>query len=127
MKGLLSPSFWFNLRPGPLVSQNYLIAVIVVFIIIGAAFFFLKRAQYKSANRIFWESLYSFGLYNAMIGLALLFFTYELVPFLSSRFWFLLWVIGLGLWIFLLVKKFVAIKSRKEQLEKEKEYRKYIP
>jgi glucan phosphoethanolaminetransferase (alkaline phosphatase superfamily) len=127
MKVFLSFKFWFNLRPGILVTQNYVLAVFAVFVILTILFAILKKRQAKTAYRQLWESIYSFGFYNALICLALLFFTYELVPFLSARFWFLLWGIGIIVWIYFLVKKFQQVKVRKEQLAKEKEFKKYIP
>jgi purine-cytosine permease-like protein len=127
MKALLSLKFWFNLRPGILAAQNYILAVFVFFLILTIVFAILKKKQAKTAYRQLWESLYSFGLYNSVICLALLFFTYELVPFLSARFWFLVWGIGILVWIYFLVKKFQQVKIRREQLAKEKEFKKYIP
>jgi len=127
MKAFLSLKFWFNLRPGILVTQNYILAVLAFLVIITILFAILKKNQAKTAYRQLWESLYAFGFYNALICLALLFFTYELVPFLSARFWFLVWGAGIVVWLVFLVKKFQQVKVRKEQLSKEKEFKKYIP
>jgi hypothetical protein len=127
MKALLSFKFWFNLRPGVLASQNYLVAFFTFFVLLTILFIILKKKQSKTAYRNLWESLYSFALYNAIISAALLFFTYELVPFLSARFWFLVWGAGMAVWIYFLVKKFLQVKVRRQELAKEKEFRKYIP
>jgi hypothetical protein len=127
MRQFFSLNFWFNLRPGILTTQNYVLAVFAFFVVLTIIFAILKKKQAKTAFRQLWESIYSFGLYNAIICAALLFFTYELVPFLSARFWFLVWGIGMAAWIYFLVKKFQQVKDRKVQLAKEKEFKKYIP
>ena len=64
---------------------------------------------------------------NFFVGLILLFFSHELIPFLSARFWFLLWGLGIAVWLVFIFKALVAIPKKKKQIEKEREYKKYIP
>lgn len=75
----------------------------------------------------FWSGLYTFFLTNTIIGLLLTFFNYEMVPFLSARFWFLLWVISMLVWLYFIYRVAAKIPAKRAQMEKEKEFRKYIP
>lgn len=128
MGNLLSLKFWFNLRPGallPIYQKTFVISVLalVVFFLFCRLLTSRKKGLYTS----FWRRLESFSLANAFIGLVLLFFNYELVPFLSARFWLLLWAALMLSWLVFIVKSLLAIPERKKKLEEEKEYRKYIP
>lgn len=128
MQNLLSLQFWFNLRPVPLllIYQKILIALIII---LAVSFFisWIIKAKKKNLYTIFWQKLNSFSLINCFIGLILLFFNYELIPFLSSRFWFLLWGIGIIVWIFFIFKILKTIPEKRKQITSEKEYKKYIP
>lgn len=129
MNNLLSLSFWFNTRPGSLTPlfQNALLGFIAVLILLAIA---IKVIKNRSKDKIYqktWSSLFSFCLVNAFLGLLELFFIYELIPVLSSRFWFLLIAVEMGIWLFFIGKEFSAIPEKKNQIEKEKAYRKYIP
>ena len=68
-----------------------------------------------------------FNLIFVIIGLFLTFFNYEMVPFLSARFWFLLWGIGILVWLFFIYKMIIKIPQKKALLEKEREFKKYVP
>ena len=128
MSNLLSYKFWLNLRPGSLLAiyQNIFIGFIAILIIAFFVFWILKSKKQGLYIKI-WNRLFSFSLGNAIIGLVLLFLNYELIPFLSARFWFLLWGAGMIVWLVFIFKALVKIPERKKQIEKEKEYKKYIP
>ncbi|MCX6795922.1 MAG: hypothetical protein NTW06_00290, partial [Candidatus Falkowbacteria bacterium] len=64
---------------------------------------------------------------NLAIGLLLLFFTYELLPFLSTRILFLIWGIGMLIWLYFIARNLIEIPSLRKERAKEKEYHKYIP
>lgn len=128
MSNLFSFKFWFNARPGPLVSeyQRYLIIFVVILAILTAIFFVLSRRKKNLYNR-FWSGLYLFCLTNTITGVLLLWFIYESIPFLSSRFWFILWAGEIIVWLFFLAKRLIDIPKRRKQLEEEKQFKKYIP
>ena len=117
------------MRPEPL-SQQYLevftISVVAFFALTIASAILKSRFKKYIYGRLL-NSLYSFFLANAIIGLLLLFFTYELIPFLSSHFWLLVWGISMLVWLGFIIKKLLDIPKRKEELSKEKEFKKYIP
>ena len=129
MGNFLTLNFWFNLRPGAFIGPSlkiilgFIILLFVLFIITGIG----KKRWAKSLYAPLWSRLYYFFLTNAIVGLILTFFNYEVVPFLSARFWFLLWGVSMMVWLVLIYKIIVAIPKKKAWLEKEKEFKKYIP
>ncbi|MCK4553730.1 hypothetical protein KAU19_02110 [Candidatus Parcubacteria bacterium] len=129
MNNLLSLNFWLNVRPGQLMPeyQQYFIIFVVILVVLTIVFAFIQARNKKNLYGRFWTGLYYFCLTNTIIGVFLLFFIYEAIPFLSARFWFLLWVAEVLVWIFFLVKKLREIPKRKKQLEEERKYKKYIP
>ncbi len=124
---LFKLGFWFNVRAGELTPriEQSLMAFILILAILFIAFINLKRK--KSIYGRSYGKIASFSIVNFFIGLLLLFFTYETTPFLSSRFWFVLWVLEMIIWIVFIFKNFKKIPEKKKRFEKEKEYKKYIP
>jgi hypothetical protein len=124
----LNYKYWLNMRPTSLAggAQKYFIILVVLLFILTIIFSFLKARNKNLYSRLL-RKLYTFFLSNFIIGLFLLFFTYEMVPFLSSRFWFLLWGAGIIFWLYFIVKEFIRVPKIKQELEKEKEFKKYIP
>jgi len=129
MGNFLTLNFWFNLRPDVFIglSSKILLAAIIFFVILAIISGIGKRKWAQSLYATLWKSLYNFFLTNAIIGLILIFFNYEMVPFLSARFWFLFWGIGIVVWLVFIYKVIIKIPQRKARLEKEKEFKKYIP
>ena|SRR3990167_3317889 len=129
MGNFLTWNFWFNLRPGAFIglSLKIVLGFIALLIILTIVSGLIKRKWSKSLYACFWSSLYVFFLTNVVIGLLLTFFNYEMVPFLSARFWFLLWAIGMLVWLFFIYKIMIKIPQKKALLEKEREFKKYIP
>lgn len=127
MNNLLTLKFWFNLRPTQLMpfAKYALIALIAILILLAiiTAIKKTKGSIYKKTLR----RLYNFGSVNAIIGLLLLFFDYEQAPFFSSRFWLGLWFIGMVIWIAYILKGLKSIPLRKEELEKQAQFKKYLP
>lgn len=129
MNNLLSLKFWFNIRPGILgaLYQRGFFVVIGILIVCAVVFGILRARDKKNLYNPVWQKFFSFSLTNAIIGLILLFFTYELIPVLSSRFWFLFWGIEMIIWLVFIVRALFGIPEKRKQLEQEREYKKYIP
>lgn len=129
MGNFLTWNFWFSARPGVLLGSSFKtllgFAILLFFLAIIAHLAGKKWSKSLYAN--FWRNIFYFFSTNSAIGLVLLFFNYEMVPFLSSRFWFLLWAIEMAVWFAFIYKILIQIPRRKEQLSKEKEFKKYLP
>ncbi len=127
MKNLLTLSYWFSLRPESLIplAQKLFIAFIIFLAALAVVIALIKRKG--GIYRGFLNRLYTFSLSNALIGLILLFFNYELVPFFSARFWLGLWVIIMIAWLITILRSLKAIPTQKKQREEELARKKYLP
>lgn len=128
MNKFLSWQFWFNSRPGSLIPiyKDILVGIIVAFFVLAIVSFFLKKNK-KGFYLKLWNKFFNFFATNAFIGLVLFFFNRELIPFFSSRFWYILWLAGMIVWIVFIVKYFKSLPEKKKQLTEDREYKKYIP
>ena len=128
MGKLLNWNFWLNMSPGSFTSVSFyvfllILAVFLVLALVSGSFKKKKRGPYF---RI-WRKLNVFAWSNLLIGLLLLFFAYELIPILSARIWVLLWGAGALVWLGFVLKSIKKIPKIKEKIQKEQEYKKYIP
>ncbi len=129
MSNLIKPNFWFSTDPvslSPLFQKILLLAVILFLIGTIVAKVFSKIDKNK-LYRPAWQKTYNFFLSNFIISLLLTFFNYESIPFFSMRFWYLAWLVEIAIWLFLIGRDLARIPARKQQLDKEAEYKKYIP
>lgn len=124
---LLSLSFWFNLRPGSFsdVERYSLLGFIGLLLIILVVSFIIKRHPGK--NRFTARLFYDFSFTNALIGLILLFFNYEIIPFLSAHFWYLLWLVAMIWWLISIIKKIKAVSKKHSQEPNGPDLKKYLP
>lgn len=127
MLNLLSPSFWFNLRPGSMSSAvSYLfLGIIAVSLVLTIILFFLKKN--KGIYRRFFISLYNFFIANTAILAMLWFFNHEIVPFFSAYFWFLIWFIIVIWWLIMIFKKLKQTINKQKSAPENDEIKKYLP
>lgn len=69
----------------------------------------------------------TFFFSNFIIGLFMLFFSYEMIPFLSTRVLYLLWLVMMLVWLGFILRDLAKIPKLIEEKKKEHEYKKYIP
>jgi uncharacterized membrane protein len=127
MTNLLTLNYWFNLQPEALVAPAQ---KALIWLVIGLAAVALIIALIKNLGGIyrgFFKRLYSFCLTNALIGLLLIFFNYETVPFFSARFWLGLWALTMLIWLIFIWKKLKTIPTIKKQQEQDQALKKYLP
>lgn len=126
-KNLLSLSYWFELIPGPLGNsgKNAFIALILLFLLASVLTILLKKkgSIYKKTL----IRLYNFSISNFVIALVLLFLRYEVVPFLSARFWLGIWFISSIIWLYYISLPIKDLRERKDEEKKKQELKKYIP
>lgn len=127
MNNFFTSNFWFSLRPGGLLGSSMIVLVFFIVLLIIAGFIFNNLKAKKGLYRKTLDGLFNFSFTNAIIGLFLLFFSYETILFLSSRFWYLLWVIEIITWLWLILKHAKNLPKIREQRETENKYKKYLP
>lgn len=127
MKNLLTLNYWFNLRPENLIplAQNLFVTFIIFLAVLALVIALIKRKG--GIYRGFLNRLYTLALTNALVGLLLLFFNYELVPFFSARFWLGIWIIIMIVWLVAILKNLKSIPAKKKQLDEERARKKYLP
>jgi len=115
------------MKPSALIpwAQNLFMGLIILLAILAIIMATIKKRG--GIYRGFLKRLYGFFLSNALIGLILLFFNYELVPFFSARFWLGFWILEMIVWLIFILKNLKSIPQKKRQSDKEKELKKYLP
>lgn len=126
---LFELNYLFEIYPGPFKS---IMVFLIFFIVLIAGSFFLERWIKKNTHRDslrstlprFPQKLRTLGI----IGLVLLAFRYEAIPYFSIRFFFLvyllivLWVIGSAIYRY---NKILPNVIQKKHVEKKKKH--YLP
>ena len=127
MKNLFSWQYWFSVNPAPLISLGLILlaSLIGVFILLAVISFLFKRKG--GFYRGIFRRLYDFSVANFLIGVIILFFNYENIPFFSARFWIGLWVISLAIWLYFILIKIKDIPAKKQAIALELEKKKYLP
>jgi hypothetical protein len=129
MKYLLSTQFWLNVRPGAMmtVTMYILIGLLVIFL----TSIVLINVQLKKARKTLYKTAFHNIIHlcwtNLIIGVLVFFFMYEEVPFLSARFWFVIWAIELVTWIWVIVNQFNEVPKIKAEIAERGKLKKYIP
>lgn len=126
MTNIFNIHFWLNLRPDNL-SHNSIMIMGTFIVLMTALFIFLKINKDRGYNNKMWLSISDFAFTNVFLACLLIFFTQEYVPFFSARFWFIIWLAEIVLWLVLIFKKKKKAKISQEQAEKEKLLKKYLP
>ena len=117
------------MRPGALETGAFramLVFIVVLAALTFAFYFFKKQKQFGFYKKIF-DRLNNLCLANTIIGLFLIFFIFEQLPFLAMRIWLLVWVIGILVWLGFVVNAMLKIPKIKQDKAKEQDYQKYIP
>lgn len=129
MQNFFTLNLWFGMYPGPLQPVFFYILVGLIIVFVAATFvawYYFKQNK-KTLYGKLWRSAYNFALTGTIIGALLLFFTYERVAFLSSRFWFVLWGLLHVVWAYYLYTKWQKLPEIKKAIETRREFKKYIP
>ncbi len=117
------------MNPGALIPWAQKGLIFFILMLFGLAVY----VKYFEVNNILklpkfaLKKLFSFFIANGIIGLVLLFFTYQQITLFSSRFWFIAWVVSMALYLYFLDKKIKSNTDKKAQYKKEDERKKYIP
>jgi hypothetical protein len=128
---LANPAFWFNLNPGPFLPPVFIalgIFIIALFVAGGAVKFLALRARRNPPlHRVFSRSG-RLILWAAVACLALYFFSYENIYFLSARFWWGIAFAGFVVWaVFVFKDNLIRYPREKAEFEEKLKREKYLP
>lgn len=125
---LLSLSYWFNTRPEPFGGWLQIAFIILTLIFVaGSVASYLKNRQRELVYHKLWGNLFNYCLTNAILGLFLVFFNYEMVPVLMSKIWYAVWLVIILVWGYFIIRLARKLPQRKAELQKQKEFAKYLP
>ncbi|MBU1146171.1 hypothetical protein KKD80_01325 [Patescibacteria group bacterium] len=127
---LLDLNFWFALRPSAIGNQTVIILAIgfAIFLVLAIVCGILAKAKKQNPPLVkLFRKLKKMFSTMAVLGFIVLFFSYEQIYLLGSRFWFLLWFIGLIVWVvFISLYAVGKMPKEKDELEKKQKYLKYL-
>lgn len=129
MNNFIQISYWFNSRPEAIgtTGNKVLIAIAavlgVILIVVAIKAYGEKLKLYKPSI----DKLIPFCIANIIISLYIFFVSYELVPVLRARIWYIIWLIIAIIWIINIIKDFFKRAKRRVVLTKEAEMKKYLP
>jgi hypothetical protein len=130
-KPLLTFGYWFGKTGAPFVGRAMIVvaALIVLALVAGLVF---KYIGYRSRrNPPLYRVLSRAGraaLWIAVIGAVLFGFTYEQIPYVSARFWWLLLIAGAIWWkIAILIDWRTRYRREKAALAERRAKEKYLP
>jgi len=128
---LLSKNFWLAAQPGTM-TQPLAVGLLVIFSIcllaaIVLAIFMARRRALGPTARL-WRKVQNLCSTFGIVGFVILFFFWQQVPYLSSRWWLLVWLVGVLIWLGFIGRfGFVDLPARQAELEKQREQAKYLP
>lgn len=128
----LDIKYWFNVRPVPLGPSlvggifAFFGWFIIVTIILRVVAYGLKRQDPIKAG--IFRRIASLLATTGLLGLMFLFFSYEQLPFLGMRFWFLFLFLGFTAWLLRIalyvVRDYPALKHERAEQQR---LRRYLP
>jgi len=125
-------SFWFDAHPLPFIQPLYwvLLAICLLALVLGFLTSVLKLKKYKNKRlALITLAKLEAWLYSlSIVGLILIFLKYQRVAFLGMRVWLGLWLLVWLVWLAFIFKYiFAEVPRIKKELEKKREFEKYLP
>jgi amino acid transporter len=129
---LLKLSYWFDKRPPgfePFFQQSlfFFFGALVVLALVITVVVKKKKKESPWIAKGF-QKISSWCLSMGIAGLIIFFFTYERIPLLSMRFWYIVWLVGAVVWLVFIVRFFMKkIPEEKARIAEQKNKEKYLP
>ncbi len=126
---LISLSWWFDRGPNqdPTTLKIYFIAFLAM-IIVGAVVRMLSKRRLKDRFALeIARRTATLMVTMGVLGIGYWFFAFERIPFLSSRFWLIVWLITGLIWLHSILKfAYKKVPKERERLNQRKDQRKYF-
>lgn len=126
---LFSLKFWFDLTPDPLSPTNeFILLSFFTALVMAAIILKIMNKKFDSYLIKIITRLRHLFLTMGIIGLFLLFFSYERAYILGSKFWYLFWGIGFLIWLgFILYDLLKKMPAEKKEKNRKESFEKYLP
>ncbi|MEK7648492.1 MAG: hypothetical protein AAB400_01095 [Patescibacteria group bacterium] len=125
--------FWLSIRPTPL-SKAFALGFLLFFLLLIASKIALRvyaaqnKRQLTKADKKLYDLIQSLLLTMGSLGIIWTFFALEGIPILAARGWVLLWLLGLIIWIYVIVRFYmIEYTDFKVKLAERQRLEKYLP
>lgn len=130
MLRFFSPQYYFDLSPS--VSGTALKVMLVIFACMVIAGIVVKVYEKLKTLHPAEEKLlgkyFSMLVVMGFVGILIAWFRYEGAYFLSMRFWLLVWLVGIIIWLMNILQfQLKVVPEAKKQTEQKKIFTKYLP
>lgn len=120
----------FSVRPGAMQMRAIIILAVIfgLFIIFG----FFSKLKAKKINDGLkskaWQRLYYLGVSMGIIGFVYIFFAWQGVALLAARFWLLIWMIVIIVWLVFIAKYlYIQVPKLRKNINTKRDFEKYVP
>lgn len=127
MINLLTFKYWFDSQPESFVLLGKIVFIAFLVLLLVAGIVFLIYRKKNASKKVLFNSLSDFCFSNLLVGIIFLFLNYQQVQVLSARFWLLIWLIVMIIWLINISKKIKKIVGHREDRKKREEFKKYLP
>lgn len=131
LRPVISLGFWFDLTPvrmSPVFEASFFV-LFALLIIAGAAIrIYVRSRSLEKYVALAYRRVAKIATASGLVGFALLFFAFEEIQFFGSRFWMLLWVVGViiaGLFVVKFMREEAPLLRAREQ--NRADVNKYLP
>ncbi len=128
---LFSFNFWFSSQPGVMTNilAKFLLIIFVICLIIAVIFYLVARA--KKDDRVSFKLIKKLqNLFTTLgiVGFIILFFFWQQIPYLSSRYWLIIWLIVALIWAGFIGRfGFFEAPKRRAEISQKQKFEQYLP
>jgi len=130
LKYFFDPHHLFSVRPGAMQARAVLI-LLVIFAGLIVAGIIIKTVGKKTPDILKvkgLERVFHLTLTIGLLGLIYLFFAWQGIPLLAARFWLLIIIITMVVWlIFILKYLLVQAPKQRQTIKQKRQFEKYLP
>ncbi len=130
IRPLLSLSFWFNTDPGPFVpwADRFILFFMGVLLLAGIVVSVMARRQAIKDRRHLFQRIAALLCWAGLTGLFLYAFSWQRIPVLDMRLFFVLWLIGYGWWGYVIGRyAFKELPALNAAQAEKAAYEKWLP
>lgn len=133
IKQLFELAYWINPNPGIMsvgttlfIGSLFVLCLVLKFF--GRMIYFQNRKNLAKPEKKLLFMTESLLLTMGSLGLVWLFFAYQTVPYVSTRFIFLIWVVGFFVWAYIIAQyAFTEFPKAMQSIKERERLEKYLP
>ena len=127
-KKLIQPSFIFNYQPQTFTFFWYSVIIFSAMVLSAVTVAIFLKTQGKPYLEKLKSSIFSLLLWTGGFGLALTFFHWQAIPYLSMRFLFEILFLVFIVWLIFILKYLIFnFKKEKQDFNQSQRFEKYMP